>query len=489
MYVTPGIVVDGELVTTDLVEINLGIRILLGSSFYDDWEERRDRSSRRIRSATRSTRATRGTRRPRLAPQKRDFNEQVHLGHVAALARQAHGRSPGARHRRRPARALCGRRRSPGTVDIGYVKVDRQQREDRSAEDGASLPEIELEWSIPKWSNTLERNRARTYFQAYAAAAALLLRGAGARRSPRGAHQDVARRSRCRTRRSAAAFTRPCAASLSHHMVIRDGKIANYHPYPPTPWNASPRDSFGTPGPYEDAVQNTPHLRGERPRQLQGHRHHAHGAELRSRACRAACTCTWAAAKSQGPSLADLRSADQMTERTPFDASMTRLEELLGEVERCAPPDTLGVVRELVSTLLEVHRPGLEELLQAAMDSHTDEGAMAVCETPSVASLLLMHNLHPKSLEARVAGAFTEAHDAAGHAARAVVTRIDGASVAVRIDSEKPAAAALLRRTVERIVEERAPDAVLGIDGGASMPEPGLIPVSRLFARGGTAAE
>ena len=45
---------------------------------------------------------------------------------------------------------------------------------------------------------------------------------------------------------------------LSHHMVIRDGKVANYQPYPPTPWNANPRDSYGTPGPYEDAVQNTP---------------------------------------------------------------------------------------------------------------------------------------------------------------------------------------------------------------------------------------
>ncbi len=42
---------------------------------------------------------------------------------------------------------------------------------------------------------------------------------------------------------------------LSHHLVIRDRKIANYHPYPPTPWNASPRDHYGTPGPYEDAVQ------------------------------------------------------------------------------------------------------------------------------------------------------------------------------------------------------------------------------------------
>ena len=38
MGVTPGIVVDGKLVTNDLVDINLGIRILLGSSYYDSWE-------------------------------------------------------------------------------------------------------------------------------------------------------------------------------------------------------------------------------------------------------------------------------------------------------------------------------------------------------------------------------------------------------------------------------------------------------------------
>src|SRR5882762_1687544 len=39
MFVTPGVVVDGELVTTSLVDINLGIRILLGSSYYQDWAE------------------------------------------------------------------------------------------------------------------------------------------------------------------------------------------------------------------------------------------------------------------------------------------------------------------------------------------------------------------------------------------------------------------------------------------------------------------
>ena len=40
MFVTPGVVVDGKLVTNSLVDINLGIRILLGSSFYEDWEDK-----------------------------------------------------------------------------------------------------------------------------------------------------------------------------------------------------------------------------------------------------------------------------------------------------------------------------------------------------------------------------------------------------------------------------------------------------------------
>jgi hydrogenase large subunit len=57
---------------------------------------------------------------------------------------------------------------------------------------------------------------------------------------------------------------------LSHHLVIRDGKIANYHPYPPTPWNASPRDKFGTPGPYEDSVQGLPLFEENGPENFKG---------------------------------------------------------------------------------------------------------------------------------------------------------------------------------------------------------------------------
>jgi hydrogenase large subunit len=65
-------------------------------------------------------------------------------------------------------------------------------------------------------------------------------------------------------------FTEAVRGVLSHHMVIREGKIANYHPYPPTPWNGSVRDTYGTPGPYEDAVQHTPIFEENSPDNFKG---------------------------------------------------------------------------------------------------------------------------------------------------------------------------------------------------------------------------
>ena len=61
-YITPGVAIDGELISTDLVEINLMIRILLGLVVLRLRGRTSRRSSTAIRSATRSTRTTPGTR-------------------------------------------------------------------------------------------------------------------------------------------------------------------------------------------------------------------------------------------------------------------------------------------------------------------------------------------------------------------------------------------------------------------------------------------
>ena len=93
MFVTPGVVVDGELITTDLVDINLNIRILLGSSYYDDWGNAETFVSKDPLGNPVDQKHPWNQSHHSTSPEAR-FRRQVHLGHVAPLARQAHRRSP-----------------------------------------------------------------------------------------------------------------------------------------------------------------------------------------------------------------------------------------------------------------------------------------------------------------------------------------------------------------------------------------------------------
>jgi len=254
MYVTPGIVVDGNLLTTDLVEINLGIRILLGSSYYQDWvNEEPFVTHDPLGNPVDMRHPWNQTTLPQ--PQKRDFGDKYswvmsprwfdrNSGEHLALD------TGGGPFARLYTTALAG------LVDTPYVKsTGRSVR--ISLPKSHSLPEQTIEWTIPKWSNAIERNRARVYFVAYAAAMAMHFLDYGMARM-RGGDTRVFTDFEVPDEAIGCGFHEAVRGVLSHHMVIRDGKIANYHPYPPTPWNGSPRDSYGTPGPYEDAVRDMP---------------------------------------------------------------------------------------------------------------------------------------------------------------------------------------------------------------------------------------
>ena len=167
-----------------------------------------------------------------------------------------------------------------GLVDIDYLKATGHSVVINLPRT-ALKPEVTFEWKIPKWRNTIERNRARTYFQAYAAAARAPLHRAGAA-DVRAGNTKTWEPFKVPNEAIGCGFTEAVRGVLSHHVVIKSGKIANYHPYPPTPWNANPRDSYGTPGPYEDAVQNTPIYEENATGQVQRDRHHAGRAQFRS---------------------------------------------------------------------------------------------------------------------------------------------------------------------------------------------------------------
>jgi hydrogenase large subunit len=251
-FVTPGIVVDGRLLTTDLVRINLGIRVLLGSSFYEDWAGQEPFVGRDPLGNPVDERHP-WNQRTIPMPAKRDF-DSTYSWVVSPRWFDGTDHLPldtgGGPLARLWVTALAG------MVDIGYAKATGSSVRINFPRT-ALAPETTFEWHVPQWSNTLERNRARTYFQAYAAACALhfVERALDEVRAGRTATWE---RFEVPDEGIGCGFTEAVRGVLSHHMVIRDGKIANYQPYPPTPWNASPRDSFGTPGPYEDAVTGSP---------------------------------------------------------------------------------------------------------------------------------------------------------------------------------------------------------------------------------------
>ena len=234
------------------------------------------------------------------------------------------------------------------------------------------------------------------------------------------------RRSRCPTRPSAVGFTEAVRGVLSHHMVIRDGKIANYHPYPPTPWNASVRDTFGTPGPYEDAVQNTPIFEENPPENFKGidimravrsfdpclpcgvHMYLGNGKVLKKlhtphafasgatdderadeRSWPAPMAARGAMSASHGP--AALRPHGRRTRR---GAARRRSR---ARAARCAG----AAAEELVRELLHFYEAGLARLLDGlvTVPGVTEELRRAGRATSWSAGLLALHGLHPVPIE------------------------------------------------------------------------------------------
>ena len=292
MYVTPGVVVDGKLVTTDLVEINLGIRILLGSSYYDDWEDQETFVTNDPLGNPVDRRHP-WNQHTNPKPQKRDLDGKYSW---VMSPRWFDGKDYLALDTGGGPLARLWSTALAGLVDIGYVQSTGNSREDQPPEDRAQGPgRARVEGPAVEQHHRAQPGPHLLPGVRRGVRAALRREGAG--RDPGRPHQDLGEVRRSPTRASAAASPRRCAACCRHHMVIRDGKIANYHPYPPTPWNANPRDSYGTPGP-----TRTPSRASRSSRRTTASTSRASTScapcAASTPACPAACTCTSVRARS-----------------------------------------------------------------------------------------------------------------------------------------------------------------------------------------------
>jgi hypothetical protein len=173
-------------------------------------------------------------------------------------------------------------------------------------------------------------------------------------------------------------------------------------------------------------------------------------------------------------------SGDPTNERDDLQASMERLAELLEGVEQSASAEALEPAREVARAVLDVHEAGLRALL-AIVEQHAPEARKAVERDPGVLSLLAMHGLCEAPLSERVEAAVSEANESLGAQARASVAALDGEHVRIQVDGREHAARELMQRSVERLLAEHAPDAIVEYAGvGEPWPQ-AVIPVSRLL--------
>lgn len=253
-YSTPGVVIDGELVTTRLHDINMGMEEFVDHSYYEDWTDMpRQDGFKRL--------PTDSVGNP-LSPYH-PWNKETIPKPTGKSFKEKYSWSTAPRWDRMTVET--------GTYGRIWTTALAQKHPSNdfyeATGDGMKvflpegrLPEQNLFWKVPDRLNALERNRARAYTVAWTVAVGManLTRafeewraGNTAVHTPFTIPKDE---------RIAVGFWEAGRGFLTHHLRMDKGRITNYQIVTPSTINASPRDPFGGMGPYEEAIIGTPIL-------------------------------------------------------------------------------------------------------------------------------------------------------------------------------------------------------------------------------------
>lgn len=157
------------------------------------------------------------------------------------------------------------------------------------------------------------------------------------------------------------------------------------------------------------------------------------------------------------------------------------IETLVRDFGALADPHLRAKAETLVRLLMELYGAGLERILEIVDEEQT---AAELFERFSaddlVSSLLVLHGLHPFDLETRIERALERARPTLGANGVGLIEVREGV---VRLRAEGPSATPALRRVIERVVQQAAPE-VTGVEvEGVVEPAPRLLQIEL----GGTA--
>lgn len=249
-WATPGVVLDGKLITTNLQQINMGLEEFVEHSFYDSWENeglryRTDPAGNPISPNHPWNKET----KPKPV-YKRSWKDRYTWDTAPRWDRQVVEAGCYARMWTTAAAGKMPHTRFMQATGTS-IKMDVPK---------TLLPAMEVEWKIPEVWNAFERNRNRAYHILYSMLVGyenllilfdLMKKGETTPSTPFTVPKDE---------RIGVGFWGAGRGWLTHHLVMDKGALVNYQVITPSTFNASPRDPFGQAGPYEEAVLNTPIL-------------------------------------------------------------------------------------------------------------------------------------------------------------------------------------------------------------------------------------
>jgi Fe-S cluster biogenesis protein NfuA/nitrite reductase/ring-hydroxylating ferredoxin subunit len=157
-----------------------------------------------------------------------------------------------------------------------------------------------------------------------------------------------------------------------------------------------------------------------------------------------------------------------------------RVETLLAGFDATiAPRRARENAEELVRTVVGLYGSGLERVLSLAYDVAGDRGDSlfdALCADRFVESLLVLHDLHPYSLDERVARALDSVRPyLKSHEGGVEIVRVEDGIAYLRLEGsceDCPSSAATVKLAVERAILERVPE-IREVRAEGALLEPG----------------
>jgi len=161
------------------------------------------------------------------------------------------------------------------------------------------------------------------------------------------------------------------------------------------------------------------------------------------------------------------------------DELVGRVQELQERLESAGDAETRAVADELVSSVVRMYGAGLERIVEVVADAdERHELAHALADDPLVATLLMIHDLHPVPLAARVAEALERVRPyMESHGGNVELLELADGVARIRLQgscSSCSASSVTLELAIKQALEDAAPDLdgleVEGIEEAAATP-------------------